>query len=164
MGFLVWGIVCGFETRNFIWEFQCCLWYIVSQPEMLHFQSMQPRRQDVKVEFQSNSALRWIMSYVSKPTNRDVIIKSLRLICYIQCGFDISYLSIPGIAANDRCNMSHVFTFSFQLSCGDAYIMIILIFFFSILNVNACVSVSCPLIFFLCYRIKNNSAILCQLF
>ena len=34
----------------------------------------------------------------------------------------------------------------------------------SILFVNICVSVSCPLIFFLCYRVKNNSPILCELF
>ena len=105
------------------------------------------------------------MPYASKPPSRDVIVTSFWFICHIQCGFSISYLSIPGIAANDTWNMSHVFTFSFQLSCGDVSIMIILIcFFFSILNVNACVSVSCPLIFFLCYRIKNNSPILCQLF
>ena len=31
---------------------------------------------------------------------------------YIQCGFCISDLSIPGIAAHDRCNISHIFTFS----------------------------------------------------
>ena len=29
----------------------------------------------------------------------------------------ISYLSIPGIVAHDRCNVSHIFTFSFQFQC-----------------------------------------------
>ena len=43
-------------------------------------------------------------------------------------------------------------------------IIIILICFVSILFVNVCVSVSCPLILLLCYRVKNNSPILCQLF
>ena len=69
------------------------------------------------------------MPCVSKPTCVHVIIISLWLICRIQCGFSISYLSIPGIAAQDRCNISHVFTFSFQLSCGVLSIMIILICF-----------------------------------
>ena len=37
---------------------------------------------------------------------------SLSLICYIQCGFSISYISICGIAAHDRYNVSHVFLFN----------------------------------------------------
>ena len=37
--------------------------------------------------------------------------------CYIQCGFSISYLSIPGTAAHERCNISDIFTFSFQFQC-----------------------------------------------
>ena len=40
------------------------------------------------------------------------IIISLSLVCYIQCGFSISYISISGIAARDRCNVSHVFLFN----------------------------------------------------
>ena len=57
---------------------------------------------------------------VSKPTCTHVIIIWLWLICYIQCGFSVSYLSIPGMAAHDRCNISHSFTFSFQLQCRTA--------------------------------------------
>ena len=44
-----------------------------------------------------------------------VIIISLSLICYIQCG--ISSLLTPGIAAHDRCDCSHIFIFSFQCQC-----------------------------------------------
>ena len=61
------------------------------------------------------SALRWIMPCVSKPSWTHVIIIPLSLVCHIQCGFSISYLSILGIAAHDRCKISHVFIFSFQL-------------------------------------------------
>ena len=57
------------------------------------------------------------MPCVSKPTCTHVTIILLRLICYIQCRFSISYVSIPGRAAYDRCNISHIFTFSFQLQC-----------------------------------------------
>ena len=57
---------------------------------------------------------------VSKPTCTHVIIIWLWLICYIQCGFSVSYLSIPGMAAHDRCNISHSFTFSFKLQCRTA--------------------------------------------
>ena len=45
------------------------------------------------------------------------IIISLWLICYIPCGLSISYLSIPGTVTHDRCNISHIFTFSFQFQC-----------------------------------------------
>ena len=38
-------------------------------------------------------------------------------ISYIQCGFSISCLSIPGIVAHDKCNISRIFTFSFQFQC-----------------------------------------------
>ena len=54
------------------------------------------------------------MPCVSIPTCTHVIIISLWLICLIQCGFSISYLSIPGIAAHDRCNSSHVYQFFFS--------------------------------------------------
>ena len=71
--------------------------------------------QDMILRLNFNPTLQmWIMPCVSKPTCTNVIIISLWLICHIQCGFSISYLSIPGIAARDRCNISHVFTFSFQ--------------------------------------------------
>ena len=46
----------------------------------------------------------------------------------MQCGFSISYVSIPGITAHDRCNISHVFTFSFQLRCGTASFIYLTIF------------------------------------
>ena len=39
------------------------------------------------------------------------IIVSICLICYIQWGFSISYLSIPGIVAHDRYNVSQISTF-----------------------------------------------------
>ena len=58
-----------------------------------------------------------IIPCVSKPSCTHEIIISLWLKCYIQCGFSISYLSIPGIVAHDRCNISHIFTFSFQFQC-----------------------------------------------
>ena len=54
---------------------------------------------------------------VSKPSCTPGIIVSLWLICYIQHWFSISYLSIPGIVDHDRCNISHIFTFSFQFQC-----------------------------------------------
>ena len=49
------------------------------------------------------------MPFVSKPGCTHGIIVSLWLICYIQCGFSISYLSIPGIVPHDRCNISKIF-------------------------------------------------------
>ena len=58
-----------------------------------------------------------IIPCVTKPSCTHGTIISLWLICYIQCGFSISYLSIPGIVAHDRCNISHIFTFSFQFQC-----------------------------------------------
>ena len=57
------------------------------------------------------------MLCVSKPSCTHEIIVSLWLICCIQCGFSISYLSIPGIAAHDRCNISQIFTFFVQFQC-----------------------------------------------
>ena len=57
------------------------------------------------------------MPCVSKPSSTHGIIVSLWLICCIQCGFSISYLSIPGIAAHDRCNISQIFTFFVQFQC-----------------------------------------------
>ena len=58
------------------------------------------------------------MSCVSKRACTHVIIRSLWLICYIHCGFSISYLSIPGIAAYDRCTIPHsYFFFSISISC-----------------------------------------------
>ena len=121
MRFLVWGLPCGFLTANFIWGFQCCIWYIASWPEMLHFQSIQPTRKDAAIDFQSNSLLRWlIMPCVSKPSWTHGIIVSLWLICYIQCYLSI-YLSpiyISGIVAHDRCNISQSFTFFVQFQCA----------------------------------------------
>ena len=58
-----------------------------------------------------------IIPCVTKPSCTHGTIISLWLICYVQCGFSISYLSIPGIVAHDRCNISHIFTFSFQFQC-----------------------------------------------
>ena len=41
----------------------------------------------------------------------------LWLIYYNQCEFNISYISIPGIAAHDRCNISNIFSLPFQFHC-----------------------------------------------
>ena len=57
------------------------------------------------------------MPCVSKPSCTHGIIVSLWLICYIQCGFSIFYLSIPGIVAHDICNISQIFTFFVQFQC-----------------------------------------------
>ena len=58
------------------------------------------------------------MPCASKPTCTHVIIILLWLICHIQCGFSISYLLIPGIAAHDRCNISRFhFFFSALMWC-----------------------------------------------
>ena len=56
------------------------------------------------------------------------IIISIWLICHVQCRFSISYLSIPGIAAHDRCNISHIFTFSFQFQCRAVPLIYITVF------------------------------------
>ena len=56
---------------------------------------------------------------------------------------------------------------SLLLNCFFPSIFLLLLFWLvlsSITFVNVCISLSCPLIFFLCYRIKINSPILCQLF
>ena len=58
-----------------------------------------------------------IMPCVSKPNCTHGIIVSLWLICYTQCQFSISYLSIPGIVAHDRCIISCIFPFPFQFQC-----------------------------------------------
>ena len=57
------------------------------------------------------------MPCVSKPSCTHGIIISLWLIFYIQCGLSISSLSIPWIVAHNRCNISHIFAFSFQFEC-----------------------------------------------
>ena len=40
----------------------------------------------------------------------------------------MSYLSIPGIAAYDRGNISHIFTFSFKHLCGAVSFIYLIIF------------------------------------
>ena len=59
------------------------------------------------------------MPCVSKPSWTHGITVSLWLIYCIQCWFSISYLSIPGIAAQGRCNISQIFTFllNFNVQC-----------------------------------------------
>ena len=71
------------------------------------------------------------MSYVSKPGCTHGIIVSLWLICYIQCGLSISYLSIPGIVAHDRCNISQIFLFflfNFNVKCRAVPLIYITVF------------------------------------
>ena len=60
------------------------------------------------------------MPCVSKPTCAHVIIISLWLICYIQCGVSISYLFISWY--------SHVFTFSFQIYCSVVSLIYLSVF------------------------------------
>ena len=57
------------------------------------------------------------MPYVGKTSCTHGIVVSFWLICYIQCGSSISYLSIPGKVAHGRCNIPHIFTFFFQFQC-----------------------------------------------
>ena len=57
------------------------------------------------------------MPCVSRPGCTHGIIISLWLICCIQCGFSISYLSIPEIVAHDRSNISQIFIFLVQFQC-----------------------------------------------
>ena len=135
MRFLIWGVACRFQTTNFIWGFQCCLWYTS------------------------------VVYVYGKPTCTHVIIISFWLVCHIQCVFSIFYLSIPGITAHDRCNISHAFFFfSFNVVLCLLLLLLLLLLLSlllllwsvssSILCVNVCVSVSCRLtFFFLCYRI-----------
>ena len=117
MRFLVWGVAYRCQTVNFIWGFHCCIWDIAPWLGMLQFQTIQPTRSDIAIEFQSKPVLRWIMRCVGKPSQTHGINTLLWLICYIQCGFSISYLSISDIVAHDRCNISHIFTFYFQFQC-----------------------------------------------
>ena len=124
-----------------------------------------------------------IIPCVTKPSCTHGTIISLWLICYIQCGFSISYLSIPGIVAHDRCNISHIFTFSFQFQClmscctfhlHNCLLLLLLLIvllllllllllsvvLFLILFVNVCI-VYIPSFSFLCHRLKINNRILC---
>ena len=91
---------------------QCCIWYITPWPEKLYFQSIQPTRYAFASEFLSNPDLDNAMCFQVSCTHGIII--SLCLICYIQCRFSIACLSIPGIAASDRCKISNSFTFSSQ--------------------------------------------------
>ena len=51
------------------------------------------------------------MPCAGKPGCIHRIIVSLWLIWYIQCGFSIAHLSIPGTVAHDRCNIFQIFIF-----------------------------------------------------
>ena len=83
------------------------------------------------------------MPYVSKPSCTRGIIVSLQLICCIQCGFSISYLSIPGIAAHDKCNIPPIFTFFVQFQCPMSRC------FFRLYNCLFCLQSFCKCIFLL---------------
>ena len=120
-----------------------------------------------------------IIPCVTKPSCTHGTIISLWLICYIQCGFSISYLSIPGIVAHDRCNISHIFTFSFQFQClmsccifhlHNCLLLLLLLILlllllllllsvvlFLILFVNVCI-VLYPLIFFFMPQVKDQQS------
>ena len=66
------------------------------------------------------------------------------------------------ILNQDNIVQCNVFSFFFSISSLELGPLIY--FDLSILFVNVCISISCPLIFFLCYSVKNNSPILCKLF
>ena len=70
------------------------------------------------------------MLCASKPGCTHRIIVSVYLICYIQYGFSISYISIPVIVAHDRCNISQVFIFlfSFNAQCHAVLFIYITVF------------------------------------
>ena len=51
------------------------------------------------------------MPCVSKASSKHEIIMSLWLICYIQYGFSISYLFIPGITFHNWCNIPQFYFF-----------------------------------------------------
>ena len=57
------------------------------------------------------------MPWVSKPSCTKGIIVSSWLICYIQCGFTSSYLSILGTVSHDRCNIYQICTFFVLFQC-----------------------------------------------
>ena len=71
---------------------------------------------------------------VSKPSCIHGIIGSLWLICCIECGFSISYLSIPGIVDHDIRNISQIFTFLFNFNvhcCVVSFIYVTVCFVFN---------------------------------
>ena len=69
------------------------------------------------------------MSCVRKPGCTHGIIVSLWLICYIQCGLSISYLSIPGIVAYDVIFPKILFLlFSFNVQCQAVPFIYITVF------------------------------------
>ena len=57
-----------------------------------------------------------IVPCVSKPNCTHGIIVSLWLICCVQCGFSISYQSIPGIIAHDNAIFFEVLLFFVQFN------------------------------------------------
>ena len=119
----VWGVACGFQTPNFIWRFQCFIWYIATWQGLLQFLSMQPTRQDVAIECCQPG------TEVDNATCQQTQLHTQNYyINLVQCGFSISYLPIPGIAAHDRCNFSLTFNFSFQLQCRVAPFIYITVF------------------------------------
>ena len=69
-----------------------------------------------------------ILPYVTKSSCKHGIIISLWLICSIRCRFSISYISISGIAAHDRCNISQVFTF-FSISMSNVLLFFSFVLF-----------------------------------
>ena len=49
--FLIQGVLFEFQTVNFNWGIWRYIWYIAPWLRMLHFQLMQPTRQDVTIDF-----------------------------------------------------------------------------------------------------------------
>ena len=89
---LVKDVAVSINTTN---KIECCDWFVI-----------QPCTEvDDNVMF-------------GKPSCTHGISVSLWLLRYIQCGFGISHQSFPGIVAHHRCNISHIFTFSFQFQCA----------------------------------------------
>ena len=76
--------------------------------------------------------MRWmILTCVSKPSCAHGTIVSLWLICCIQCGFSICYLSIPGIVAHDRSNISQylILFVQFHVQCRAVPFIYINVYF-----------------------------------
>ena len=61
-------------------------------------------------------SLSLLCNVLTSPVGHITLSFILQLMYYIYCWFRISYLSIPGIAAHSRCNISHIFIFSFVFS------------------------------------------------
>ena len=115
--FLVWGVACGLKTSN-----------LFGAPVLYRVYYSLAR----EVAFSVNTTCKiwfckWVIIQPLFSCTHGIII-SLCLICYIQCRLSIACLSIPGIAASDRCKISNSFTFSFQFQSPAVLFIYIALF------------------------------------